>query len=1138
MAHGESDLTPDPLQARLRAAAAGAGGGARRTPDCPDAADIATLVAGDGEAAATFLSHASTCDYCGPLVDAAMGDMADRNEDRALLEGLHTARPEWRRQMAFRLAAAGRHQPHVSRAWLVVGGGLAAAAAIVLAVGLQPDWLRSVLGVDAADPRLAKLVAAVGDERYTAARLTGGFHYGPVRVVTRGPEELSQRNLELLAAAGEIQKISQRDPSAANLHAWGIAQVLLGDVDGAIDSLSSAVQLDSSNASTLADLAAAHLARFTERGSAADLPAALERLEQALGHDPDQREALFNRGQVLEALGLRTEARSAWEAYLERDSTSLWADEARRRRQSLVSQSAVDPEIEQLLVGLVSDRRPDGNDFQAIREFVEEELLGRQLAGADTASSQTTMAPDRITRLAAYLTRVQGDALLEDAISGLRDRDARRVSAARRGFACYARARSLQRETRSEEMSATAARCAADFREAGSPFVRWTTVMEARAAQSRGDLATSERLITGLASMADAKRYPITRAWIDFQHGALAFLRSDYDNAQSRLAAAIAGFEAAGEREHAAGASDVRAAALFEAGRRAEAWVEHRRALNLLPDRMNSARWYATRNSAAMSMLNSGYPRAAAVVLLGNLGNSEKNGAVLRVAETLRYLSRSAEMVGDTGVATSHLETARSFLASLREDGASRRLRAELLMAEAELLARSSPSAAAEQLRQSHQLFEQLGIEPRLARLKLFEARAARATSGATAAADAASAGLALVDRQEAKLASRRLRAVFRTTTVDLYREAISAKAELGLAKEALLNFEQLRRSGPDSPSMRDLETGIQALPSDTATIIYAVNRDEVLRWTVVQGEVSLDRLKPTPATLGALIAAVRAGLIVGANARTAQGRQLADLLLGELPQRAHAAKRWVLILDADLYRIPFAMLPDGQKVLVDRREIAVASSLLHYVRGQAAVATRQPGPLRAAVFASTEFDRDLLRPLPNALREAERIAALYGVRPVTGKDASTAAFVEAIGSADIVHFAGHAVLDSRAPWRSQLILAPNAENPTGSLFQTDIEDLRARATVVVLAGCSTADGNELQGEGVSSVARSFSRAGVPWVIATLWPISDDAAADVFERLHAFLSQGLTPPGALRHLQSDLRADSFAAIVSSLVVIG
>src|SRR5690349_7031174 len=122
--------------------------------------------------------------------------------------------------------------------WIIAASALAAAAVIALVVWTQPDLLRRLRG--GSDPRIERLVASVGERRYVEGRLTGGFEFGPLLTASRG-SELSEQNLALLAAAGELQRHAQEDASAENLNAWGSAQLLLRDVDGAVVTLRSAL---------------------------------------------------------------------------------------------------------------------------------------------------------------------------------------------------------------------------------------------------------------------------------------------------------------------------------------------------------------------------------------------------------------------------------------------------------------------------------------------------------------------------------------------------------------------------------------------------------------------------------------------------------------------------------------------------------------------------------------------------------------------------------------------------------------------------------------------------------------------------------------------------------------------------------
>jgi tetratricopeptide (TPR) repeat protein len=210
---------------------------------------------------------------------------------------------------------------------------LATAAALVLVVRLQPAWWQQIAGRDDVDPRFAKLVAAVGEERYIEGRLTGGFKYGPLRSVTRGPADLSNRSLALLAAAGELQKAAHEDPTPENLHAWGIAQLLLDNqdsLDGSIRTLATAVSL-SGDAGIRSDLAAAYVQRFRATGEPRDIRDALQESERALAADPGLQPAAFNRALALELGGAAADAISAWQDYASQDQSGGWSAEASQR---------------------------------------------------------------------------------------------------------------------------------------------------------------------------------------------------------------------------------------------------------------------------------------------------------------------------------------------------------------------------------------------------------------------------------------------------------------------------------------------------------------------------------------------------------------------------------------------------------------------------------------------------------------------------------------------------------------------------------------------------------------------------------------------------------------------------------------
>jgi tetratricopeptide (TPR) repeat protein len=133
---------------------------------------------------------------------------------------------------------------------------------------------------------------------------------------------------------GEAEK-EQADADSA--HGLGKLYLLQKDYDKAIEYLQKAAKADTNNAQIYSDLGAAYLekGRLGQDASTENLSRSLEYLKQALAIEPNLIEALFNRALVHQHQGLYEEARADWYAYLGKDSSSKWADEARENLKRL-----------------------------------------------------------------------------------------------------------------------------------------------------------------------------------------------------------------------------------------------------------------------------------------------------------------------------------------------------------------------------------------------------------------------------------------------------------------------------------------------------------------------------------------------------------------------------------------------------------------------------------------------------------------------------------------------------------------------------------------------------------------------------------------------------------------------------------
>jgi CHAT domain-containing protein len=95
----------------------------------------------------------------------------------------------------------------------------------------------------------------------------------------------------------------------------------------------------------------------------------------------------------------------------------------------------------------------------------------------------------------------------------------------------------------------------------------------------------------------------------------------------------------------------------------------------------------------------------------------------------------------------------------------------------------------------------------------------------------------------------------------------------------------------------------------------------------------------------------------------------------------------------------------------------------------------------------------------------------------------------------------------------------PARNNSSGVLLASALTIHRFPTTkVVVLASCESAAGTFIRGEGFDSLAQMFLDAGVPSVVASMWPV-DDSSEVVMTEFHRQLRTIRDPAQALRVAQ-------------------
>src|SRR6266496_1079109 len=210
-----------------------------------------------------------------------------------------------------------------------------AAFALIIAAVAFGVW-RIFIRQSEVDKGLLALNAAYREQRPVEARISQ-LNYAPY-VVTRGPgdEKVDQNQLRL--AELTLLEASTKNPTPAAHHALGKVYLAKKQFDDAIKEFEEALKSDPKNAQIYSDLGAAWLEKgkvdltSKEPGKGMEeFGHSLENLNNAFELDPNLLAALFNRALCRQELKLSQQAEEDWREYLKRDSTSAWAEEARRR---------------------------------------------------------------------------------------------------------------------------------------------------------------------------------------------------------------------------------------------------------------------------------------------------------------------------------------------------------------------------------------------------------------------------------------------------------------------------------------------------------------------------------------------------------------------------------------------------------------------------------------------------------------------------------------------------------------------------------------------------------------------------------------------------------------------------------------
>ncbi len=246
---------------------------------------------------------------------------------------------------------------------------------------------------------LASLNKAFKKERPLESRISE-FDYAPKRN-TRGNDDSKINKIELDRAEQIILKNASENPNAENLHALGRLYLTKKEFDNAIERLEKAETLNPQNVQIQNDLGVAYLEQSQLIDDKAEQLAlnekSLNSFDKAIEIKSNFLDAIFNKAITLQNVPLLNQAKKTWEEYLKFDSTSKWADEAKRNLQKLETNttSELDAEILEKEFINAQDNNDEEKAFKLVsqnRELIREKYLPQRLAMSflDTSEDKKT----------------------------------------------------------------------------------------------------------------------------------------------------------------------------------------------------------------------------------------------------------------------------------------------------------------------------------------------------------------------------------------------------------------------------------------------------------------------------------------------------------------------------------------------------------------------------------------------------------------------------------------------------------------------------------------------------------------------------------------------------------------------------
>lgn len=1053
---------------------------------------------------------------------------------------------------------------------------IAAFAVLTLVAGLAV-W-HAFLSRSPVDRGLLALNMAYKQQRPLEARVTGmsyaphsGRRGGETENVDYRARDLSQSLL--LGAASS-------NPNPYTLHALGRLYLMQKEFDKAILQFQEALKSSPDEALLHADLGAALLEQakvLLERGEDGKIMEKLaesqEHLNTALRLNPSLPEATFNKALVLEELMLPEQAREAWQRYLELDPNSEWSKEAQRHLQSSGYRKPA-PTSDELLASFIAAFR-DHNETEAWRllsgnrEVITGNLVTLRLAHDYVAHMLKAEEVEAREKLGALIfageldKRIGGDPYTMELGGYYAKSSPATLSMLSKAAAKVDQGYALCLANKYEDAGLLFASAAKTFDQIGDQWeARLASYWIAYCLSQPGRTRDSKAILEDLAEFCQLHDYrwllALTTGWLGGNHTSL----SDYSTAikyhQQSLALAEQISDTYEMQRALMSLGD-----LYARLRQPETSLGyHYRNLVLIAKDGATPRqeWRDLTYCGAALFAFKYYDAAAALIneALRRLETEISDPSLLYLQHL--NLGQIYSKLRQFDAAINEAQIGVAIAQSVQDPKSRLKPVANATLREADIWREAGKcEQALADYNQAISLYEEMDLA--VYRYAAYKGRllCERTLGDDTAVGSDLNTLLAVFEKQRSQIREEENRNSFFDVEQGVYDIAVDYEYEKQNYIAALNHAEaahgrslldavnsgariEMTAAGPEMTfgqmvTPADLGTVLEHMPRRLHVLMFTVLQNKLLIWSISHDEKQLVFEKKISADeLGAEVNSYVDALTKELSGRTSADNVLAtklfDTLLGPVRQTIKTDDVVCIIPDKFLHRLPFGALisPATGKYLIEEWTIFYAPSLNVLWHCSEAGRTKAPsghGPMLS--IGNPAFDFKLypdLPPLRSAEREARTVAELYGDSdPLLGSQATKDRVIRQISSAEIIHFAGHYVVDQSSPLLSKMVLAAqeNESNQDRDLAAFEIVQQRLdHAGLVILSACQTGLDKYYESEGAVGLAQAFIAAGVPLVVASQWPVDSDATAILMISFHRYRKSGFDTVESLRKAQVDM----------------